>query len=374
LAQFPKPRRRSGVALTAGVAALALAGAACGSTHSSSSPTTVAPTATTTGSATTAAPTAAAATKVPLVVYAAEGYDSAMAKAFQAATGIPVKLNDDSTGPLITKIQAERNNPLWGLLWVDGDAAFASLDSEGLLLKGWEPTGTLNSVGQAIVPADKSYVPTGVTMAGTLVYDTKTVKTPPTSWQELLSSQWKGQVGMNDPSVSGPTYPFVAGMFQHLGGVSQGEAFYSSLKANGLHIFQTNGDTLHALETGQIKLALIQSSAGIGAKAADPTIATTFLPPVTALPSAIGIDAHVSAAEIAEAKQFGQFVYSAAGQQVMHTGDPQGDSLFWPILAGVAPRSELPPLSSVPSQTLNPYVWGPQESTINTWFTAHIVQ
>ena len=42
----------------------------------------------------------------PLVLYAAEGYDSVVAKAFTAKTGIPVKLVDDSTGPLLTKIQA----------------------------------------------------------------------------------------------------------------------------------------------------------------------------------------------------------------------------------------------------------------------------
>ena len=39
---------------------------------------------------------------VPLVVYSAQGYDRAMAAAFQKATGIPVKLDDNSTGPLLT--------------------------------------------------------------------------------------------------------------------------------------------------------------------------------------------------------------------------------------------------------------------------------
>ena len=83
------------------------------------------------------------------------------------------QLDDDSTGPLLTKIEAEKNNPKWGLLWVDGATAFASLDQQGLLMKGWEPTVSWNSLGKAAVPADKSYVPTGLTMAGTLVYDDK---------------------------------------------------------------------------------------------------------------------------------------------------------------------------------------------------------
>jgi iron(III) transport system substrate-binding protein len=113
--------------------------------------------------------------------------------------------NDNSTGPLLTKVEAKKNNPKWGLLWVDGATAFASLDQQGLLMKGWEPTVSWNSLGQEAVPSDKSYRPTGLTMAGTLVYDDKTVTDPPTTWQQLLSSKWNGDIGMNDPAVSGPT-------------------------------------------------------------------------------------------------------------------------------------------------------------------------
>jgi iron(III) transport system substrate-binding protein len=92
------------------------------------------------------------------------------------------------------------------------------------------------------------------------------------------------------------------------------------------------------------------------------------------LPSVLGIDAHVSAAAQAEAKQFVNFVFSPAGQKVMQSGDPQGDSLFWPLLTGENPLPALPPLSSVPTQVLNAYTWGPREAAINTWFTENIVQ
>ncbi len=321
-------------------------------------------------------PAAAATTSSgpPLVVYSAQGYDSTETTAFQKATGITVELDDDSTGPLLTKVEAEKNNPKWGLLWVDGATAFASLDQQGLLMKGWEPTVDWNTLGKEAVPSDKSYVPTGLTMAGTLVYDDKTVTGPPTTWQELLSSKWNGDIGMNDPAVSGPTYPFVAGMMNYLGGVSQGEQFYTNLNKNGLHVYLTNGDTLAALEAGIIKLALIQSSAGIGAGLKDPDIKVKFLPPVTALPSAIGIDAKAPKAEQAEAEKFIEFVLSTQGQQLMQSGDPTGDSLYWPVLQGVNPLKALPALSSFKSQTINPYTWGSREDTVNTWFTDNIVE
>jgi len=321
--------------------------------------------------ATTAAKKAA---PVTLVVYSAQGYDSAETTAFTKATGIPVKLDDNSTGPLLTQIEASKNNPNWGVLWVDGATAFAELDQQGLLLKGWEPTVSWNALGTRNVPSDKSYVPTGVTLMAALVYDSTKVSDPPTSWQQLLSSQWKGEVGMNDPSQSGPTYPFIAGMMNYLGGVSKGEEFFTELKGNGLVIHPTNGPTLQALTSGQIKLALVQSSAGIGARFTDKSLRVKYLNPVTMLPSCLGIDSKVSVAEQNEAKEFIEFVLSKEGQHVMQTGDPEGDSLYYPVLNGVKPLSVLPALGSVSIQTINPYLWGPREPAINTWFDGNIVE
>jgi iron(III) transport system substrate-binding protein len=312
--------------------------------------------------------------KVTLVVYSAQGYDHAMTAAFTKATGIPVKLDDNSTGPLLTQIEASKNNPNWGLLWVDGATAFAGLDQQGLLQKGFEPSVKWDTLGQQSLPSDKSYTPTGVTLMAAMVYDKTKVTSPPSTWQQLLSSAYRGGVGMNDPSQSGPTYPFIAGMMNDLGGVSAGESYFTKLKANGLIIHPTNGPTLQALTSGQIKLALVQSSAGIGAVLGDKKLTVKYLDPVTVLPSAIGIDAKAPAAERAEAEKFITFVLSPAGQKVMQSGDPTGDSLYYPVLQGVNPLPALPSLSGVKTQTINPYTWGTKEPTINTWFDGNIVR
>jgi iron(III) transport system substrate-binding protein len=297
-----------------------------------------------------------------------------MSKAFTKATGIPVRLDDNSTGPLLTQIEASKNNPNWGMLWVDGATAFAGLDTQGLLLKGFEPSVSWNSLGTASVPSDKSYVPTGVTIMGIVAYNKAKVSDPPTTWQALESSAWKGQVGMNDPSQSGPTFPLIAGVMNNLGSVSAGEKYFSSLKANGLVINPTNGPTLQALTSGRINLALVQSSAAIGATFTDKNIGIKYLDPATLLPSAIGIDAKAPAAEQAEAEKFVEYVLSPAGQKVMQSGDPTGDSLYYPVINGVNPLPALPSLASVKTQSINPYTWGPQEGTINTWFDSTIVR
>ena len=365
--------RRTRLRLLAGVSGavtlslLAVAGCSSSSSSSSSAPTT-------SSSAAASSSSSASTAVVPLVVYSAQGYDSAMTKAFTKATGIPVKLDDNSTGPLLTQIEASKNNPNWGLLWVDGATAFAGLDTQGLLLKGYEPNVTLNSLGTASVPSDKSYIPTGVTIMGIVAYNKSKVSSPPTTWQALESSSWKGQVGMNGPSQSGPTFPLIAGVYNYLGSASAGEKYFETLKSNGLIIHPTNGPTLQALTSGQINLALVQSSAAIGATFTDKNIGIEYLNPATLLPSAIGIDAKASPQVQAEAEKFAAFVLSAAGQHVMQTGDPTGDSLYYPVVAGVSPLSSLPSLSSVTTQTINPYTWGPQEATINTWFDSNIVR
>jgi ABC-type spermidine/putrescine transport system permease subunit II/ABC-type Fe3+ transport system substrate-binding protein len=206
---------------------------------------------------------------------------------------------------LLTQVEASKNNPNWGLLWVDGATAFAGLDTQGLLLKGFEPSVAWNSLGTQSLPADKSYTPTGVTLMAALAYNKNKVKSPPTTWQQLLEPQWKGQVDMNDPS--------------------------------------------------QINLALVQSSAAIGAALGDKNIGIEYLHPVTLLPSAIGIDAKAPAAEQAEAEKFIEFVLSPAGQKVMQSGDPTGDSLYYPVIQGVSPLASLPSLASTTTQTINPY-------------------
>jgi iron(III) transport system substrate-binding protein len=311
---------------------------------------------------------------VPLVVYSAQGYDKVMTQAFTKATGIPVQLDDNSTGPLLTQIEASKNNPKWGLLWVDGATAFAGLDTQGLLLKGFEPSVSWDSLGSQSVPTDKSYVPTGVTLMGIVAYNKNKVKNPPTTWQALESPTWKGQVGMNDPSQSGPTFPLIAGVYNYLGSASAGEKYFQTLKANGLVINQTNGPTLQALTGGRINLALVQSSAAVGATFTDKNIGIEYLNPATLLPSAIGIDAKASPQVQAEAEKFAEFVLSSAGQKVMQSGDPTGDSLYYPVVSGVNPLPSLPSLASVKTQTINPYTWGPQEGTINTWFDSNIVR
>src|ERR1700722_15464713 len=90
--------RRARMIAPLAAAAVALLASACGSAAS-----------TTSTSATSSA--GGGGGKVPLVLYAAEGYDSTVAAAFQKATGIPTSVYDAHTGIVVSKIEQEKNNP-----------------------------------------------------------------------------------------------------------------------------------------------------------------------------------------------------------------------------------------------------------------------
>jgi iron(III) transport system substrate-binding protein len=291
--------------------------------------------------------------------------------AFTKKTGIPIDLVNHSTGTLLTRIQAQASDPQWGLLWIDGAAACASLDHQHMLLRGFEPsTGSLTGLGKELVPSDHSYIPTAVTIAGAIVYNPKVISNPPSNFEQLTQPQYRGKVGMNNPAISGPTYTFVAGLMNQLGGVNPGEAFFKRLAANGLQIFPTNKVTLTALLQGRIDLAIVQNNAGIEFAEKYPQLRVEYPSNATILPSVICIDGKAPAAQITEAKEFADYVYSAAGQKVMKAVNPYGG---WPIMQGVTPAPLLPPLSSLPVQNIKTTYWGDLEPTITQWFSSNVV-
>ena len=322
------------------------------------------------------------------VLYSAQGYDHATVSAFNAThPGFTVTLNDNSTGPLLQQIQAEGNNPKWGALWVDGTTAFAALDKEGYLEKNSVPSIAWNTLGKANVPTDGSFTPTGLTVTGALCYNSAAVKANqlPTTWSQLTESKFNGVLGMNDPSQSGPTFPLIAGVMDQVGqyksgstskAVSAGESFFKALAKNGLLVSATNGPTLGAMEQGSINMAVVQSSACYGDElnGSFPSIRVKYLNYSVALPSAFGIDAKQPTIVRDDAKKFITWVMSPAGQKVMQTGDPEGDSLYWPVIKGEKPANKIiPSLASTHAVSLDPYVWGPLESKVNTWFDKNIL-
>ena len=306
-----------------------------------------------------------------LVLYSAVDYGPAVAAAFKKQTGIDVTLVDVSTGALLAKVSAEGHRPAWSLLWFDGDLAAAALDRAGLLAQHSVPDLDWNKTGRALIPADGAYIPTGLTLAGAFTYHA-TLADPPVHWTDLLSPDLKGTVGMNNPAISGPMYPMLAGMLQQSGGWPKGQAYMLALKANGLRVYTKNANTLAALKGGDIRLAVTQSSAAWYTASQDPTLKVRIPDPAFALPSVICVAPGLSPEMQAAAVKFIRFAMSPAIQKLRQEAG-EGDGIYWPLTRGIPAPKNLPALSSLSVTMLDPALWGPREDEVNAWFSKMVL-
>jgi iron(III) transport system substrate-binding protein len=310
-----------------------------------------------------------------LVFYSAQGYDSAMARAFGKVSGTKVLLTDDSTGNILAKIEAERNNPHWDVVWFDGDATMQGLDNEGQLLK-WTPANIKNytALGRSLVPADHAFFPAGVTAAGVLIYNTRRLSAAqaPKDWSDLLKPWFKNQVAENDPAYSGPAFPLIAGMMLRMGGLARGEAYYRALKANGVKIFQTNDPTLNSVQAGARLIGIVQDSAYYAARATGAPLGVVYpRSGVTVLPGVVAINARSK--HLAAAEAFVNYILSRAGQNVMVHDPNDSDSYFVPIVQGVTALKGRQ-TAGINWQRLDVAWAAAHETAIKSWFHDNVVE
>lgn len=307
-----------------------------------------------------------------LVLYTGLDYGTAVSRAFTKKTGIPVRTIRLSTGALLARITAEGTHPDWDIAWFDGSTAAAALDDAGLLAHGLMPPVPLTAQGRVMLPADGAYLPTGFTLAGVFVFKKDGGLVPPVGWGGLTAPPYRGVVGMNDPSISGPTYPALAGMLKQAGGWPQGKSYVEALKANGLQVFAKNDATLAALRAGTIRLAVVQSSAGVNvATNIDKDIEVAYPHPAYILPNVIVLSKGSQGEIRREAEAFIAFAQSPEGQKIrMEQGG--ADGFYWPVTATPAPPATLPPLSTLDLATLDAAHWGKLETPVLAWFAHNI--
>ena len=210
----------------------------------------------------TSSKTEATTSNEPLVVYVND-FDEMIEPLFEEATGYDVEIVAGNGAEVQSRIEAEKSNPNWDVVWMDGQAAYARWDQEGILKQNLnlENKENLNEFGGELLPKSDAYYPTGAHAAGVIVYNKNeiTEAEAPKTWADLANPKFKDVVGMADPAIAAPAYPFVAWFFEDLG-MDGGKEYYTSIFANGAKVYPKNPNVVEALLSGDLHVAALQES------------------------------------------------------------------------------------------------------------------
>ncbi|GLV48474.1 ABC transporter substrate-binding protein [Thermus sp. LT1-2-5] len=175
---------------------------------------------------------------------------NALVEAFQAQRpGVRVQVFRSGTGEVVAKIRAEleAGNPQADLLWFANEEFLKELAQKGLLRR--------------IPPTVPGY-PVQYAQGGGLYYEvrllynvlavnTQRVKTPPTSWRDLLKPEYRGLLAMPDPNFSGAALATVGTLAARFG-----FGFLESLERQGMRIEQSNPVLQQKLARGEYGIAI----------------------------------------------------------------------------------------------------------------------
>lgn len=258
---------------------------------------------------------------------------------FTEQTGYEIEAVHYGGGEALAKIEAERGNPQWDVLLMDGHGSIRSLADRDFLLTGWQPPELqeLSEYGASLVPEDYAYYPVGIHASAVIAYNTNLVSTEdaPQDWEQFFA--YDGPVGHADPAVAAPAYPLVSAFF-HKWGVEKAKAMYEERMKNGLHVYPKNGPVGQALVNGEIHVAALQEHNAYSLKEAGEPIEVIW--PDEGAPGSLRvvvISKHTK--NVAAAKAFVSFMMKPETQQML-TSLESNDSFFTPLAEGVTMREE----------------------------------
>ena len=272
----------------------------------------------------------------------------------------------------MSRIEAEKSNPQWDVVWIDSMYDVYNLSKDGSLLTGWEPENAagLTEFSKTLVPDNKCFYPTGTHAAGVLVYrsDMYDETTAPKSIEDLTDERFAGQVGMADPGVAAPAYPLAAEIMYSMG-MEQGQEYFSTLFSQGLKVYPKNPQVVQALASGEISVALLQESNAY--EMVDSGEPITIVWPEEGAPGSTRVAAiNASTDQMEIAQMFVNFLLDPDTQQALvNTGD---EGFFEPSVEGVSEKAERDPEATLAVADVE---WGAEnEADIKAWFADMSIQ
>ncbi len=230
--------------------------------------------------------------------------------AFEAKNpGIKLEAQVAGAGKLMAKIAAERESGkiLADMLWTSEVPDFYQLRAADVLLK-YEPK-ELKAIFNPIPDYDGSFTPVRLGNLA-VAYNTKKIKEPPKTWEDLKKPAYKGALGIANPSLSGTAYMAAALLSQELGW-----KYFEELSANGAKMGKGSGQVLDDTASGDLVASLGVDYMTYDKMSKGANIALAFMPQMLVFPSPIAIFKNSPNKEAAI--KFVDFMISKEAQQII---------------------------------------------------------
>jgi iron(III) transport system substrate-binding protein len=274
-----------------------------------------------------------------IVLYSSTGEEilQDLKTGFEKQFGVALNYIRIVTGPQIEKIRQELAAGAVQLdIYDNGDPAFS---------KDMADKGVLQPVGDLPIPPGfpkenvTKFCVQGQQFAHSIGYNTRLVSkaAAPKTWTDLLSPQWKGQIGVVNPRVGAGIQSWWYVMAEKLG-----PDFFTKLAAQNVRIYDDIGSIANDLASGAIAFqipawpygvqSLVDSGAPVSAVYPSPTSG------VASMDCQMAASRHPSAGKL-----FLWYVMSKAGQTALN-GKHRGNS---PV-AGIEGSEVLPPDTTFP--------------------------
>lgn len=174
-----------------------------------------------------------------------KGLNEKYVAAFEEETGVKVDLFEGTTGEILARLEAEKDNPV-------ADVVVLASWSDGLAMKkegGLESYDAKDSdkLYPEFLDADHQLFGTSASAVG-VIYNTTVVEKLDADWAEFADEAYNGDIAMPDAEKSGSAKDFLAGYFSEN---KDDWATWEAVANNGLTIPGANKAALEAVTTGE---------------------------------------------------------------------------------------------------------------------------
>lgn len=257
-----------------------------------------------------------------LKVVAAYGGKEKIFQQFTKDTGIKVDFIDMSSGEVLSKLQAENGKPSADVWFGGGLDSFITAKNKGLLEKYISPE-------MAEVPLkyrDKDGYWSGVSlvlvgfMVNNEILADKKLDAPKT-WADLTKPEYRDEVIMANPAISGTNYALVDNLIQELGEDKAWE-YFEALNKNVPFLAKRGGEPPMKVTTGEFGVAVIPMSGEFILMEGKYPVTTIY--PEDMIPWVpAGMAIFKNADNLPEAKKFVDWALSEKGQIAIRDEDPR---------------------------------------------------